>query len=679
MRAPEHSSVPSTGRPARPSSTCGRHSRRSLVGAHVLAGLLFGAAVSAAPAQAASFVVDSLLDTPDVNVGNGVCQDAGGNCTLRAALQEAAANGVPDTITFSVSGTIALTTVALPTISNSATTVDGTGQSIVIQGSSVFGTPGFVLTSSSNVLRLLTIRGFDSPGGRPILIDVGSTGNILDRLVVGPNQESGIRIRGNFNTVKGCLVGVAAGGTVAAPNGGGIVIEGGSNNQIGTGTPGEGNVVSGNFGHGIGMTDLSANNRVNGNIIGLNAAGTAALPNGASGVALVASGSLPNAGITGNVIGGVSAGEGNVISGNGANGVILIGTGITGNAIQGNVIGLASDGATAIPNGFAGVSISGGPSSNLIGGTVPGARNTISGHYGAGIGKGVYISDSTSSTNTISGNYIGTTTSGLVARPNSFGIWLSGAFFTQIGGGSAGSGNVASSNNVGIYLENVASATTILRNLIGVGADGTTPLGNVLGGVYLGNGVRNTDVGGLTPGDGNVIAYNGYGVKVDDVPGSQPVYNRILGNSIFDNAGNGSPIGIHLGNGLPPANDPCDADTGPNDQQNYPVVTSAVSVAGTTTVNGTLDSLPNTTFRIEVFATPTASPAGYGQGKVFLGTTNVTTGPGCTATWSLSAPGSYLTQTITATATSPAPTSSTSPFSADFTATPVELTGFTAD
>lgn len=103
-----------------------------------LCGLAAGLVVStpfAPAAQAASFVVDNLGDAADANVGDGICATAGGVCTLRAALQEANANGATaDTITFSVAGTITLTT-SLPDRLSGNTTVGGANQTVTIDGS----------------------------------------------------------------------------------------------------------------------------------------------------------------------------------------------------------------------------------------------------------------------------------------------------------------------------------------------------------------------------------------------------------------------------------------------------------------------------------------------------------------------------------------------------------------
>ena len=103
------------------------------------------------------------------------------------------------------------------------------------------------------------------------------------------------------------------------------------------------------------------------------------------------------------------------------------------------------------------------------------------------------------------------------------------------------------------------------------------------------------------------------------------------------------------------ANDPGDGDTGPNNLQNYPVLTSAVTAGGSTTGTGTLNSTPNTTFRVEFFASDGADPSGFGEGQFFLGFTNVTTDGTGNGGFAVTLPiGAHPGQVVAATATDPA-------------------------
>ena len=145
--------------------------------------------------------------------------------------------------------------------------------------------------------------------------------------------------------------------------------------------------------------------------------------------------------------------------------------------------------------------------------------------------------------------------------------------------------------------------------------------------------------GGTTPGAGNVISFNGsngivfqfgqtlilsntisfngrFGVWVQGSPGA-----TILGNSIFGNAN----LGIGLGSDGVTPNDPCDTDSGPNNTQNFPVLSSAISNGLNTTIQGMLNSTPSATFTIEFFANTACDTSGFGEGQTFIGSAMVTT------------------------------------------------------
>ncbi len=149
-------------------------------------------------------------------------------------------------------------------------------------------------------------------------------------------------------------------------------------------------MISGNDTHGIEMN--GGGETVQGNRIGTNAAGTAAIAN--SGIGVILAGATPS------TLGGTGPGAGNLISGNGAAGVYVVAT--SGNVVQGNLIGTDVAGTAAIPND-AGVQFS-NASSNTIGGSSPPARNIISGNTF----DGVSLDGFNNSANTVDGNYIGT-------------------------------------------------------------------------------------------------------------------------------------------------------------------------------------------------------------------------------------------------------------------------------
>src|SRR5689334_17506436 len=131
---------------------------------------------------------------------------------------------------------------------------------------------------------------------------------------------------------------------------------------------------------------------------------------------------------------------------------------------------------------------------------------------------------------------------------------------------------------------------------------------------------------------------------------SDSTHNAVLGNSIFHNGG----LAIDLGTTGRTGNDAGDTDTGVNDLQNFPVLTSVVPGASVLTINGTLNSISNTTCRVEIFHSPDFDPNNQPQAKTFLAATNVTTDASGDASFSVTVTQSISTGFFTATATDPA-------------------------
>ncbi len=166
-------------------------------------------------------------------------------------------------------------------------------------------------------------------------------------------------------------------------------------------------------------------------------------------------------------------------------------------------------------------------------------------------------------------------------------------------------------------------------------------------------------IGGL--GAGNVIAFSGgFGVLLYD---SETTNNSIRANSIFSN----NFLGIDLnGDGVTP--DHSGFLAGPNDLQNFPVITNAQGSATGTIISGTLNSLANDTFSIDVYRNASADPSDYGQGQFYVGTASVTTDGSGNGFFSLTNfTANYAGQFFTATAT--ATGGDTSEFGADILAT----------
>jgi HYR domain/Immunoglobulin domain/Immunoglobulin I-set domain len=252
--------------------------------------------------------------------------------------------------------------------------------------------------------------------------------------------------------------------------------------------------------------------------------------------------------------------------------------------------------------------------------------------------------------NVIQGNFLGPDASGLQSFGN--GNTDAGLVIRSpnnlIGGLEPGQGNVISGNEgAGLILESAAATGNFVQgNLIGLGADGSSSLGNGSHGIYLGEGAAHNWIGGLEPGTGNRIAHNGgAGVALAPEAGQG---NRILGNSIFENGG----LGIDLDlDGVTP-NRPPDNPTGPNLRQNYPVLSSARSVPGQTTVSGILAGNPSAAYYLEFFANGSADPTGYGEGLDLLGSSDILSDTNGTGAFSVEfpffiAPGQFVTATAT--------------------------------
>ena len=331
--------------------------------------------------------------------------------------------------------------------------------------------------------------------------------------VLSGNLDQGVALRdpGTVNNlVEGNLIGLNAAGTAAIlNNGAGVqIFLGAQSNIVGGASSGARNIISGNASTGVSIDETgTTGNVVVGNYIGLNAAGTAAIANTHAGVDIFDAAQS-------NIIGGTTAALRNIISGNGAQGVLIGTTGTTGNVVEGNYVGLNPAGTAAIPNGFAGVNFFSGAQGNTVGGTNAGAGNVISGNSF----QGVAIQDAGTTSNFIQGNLIGLNAAGNAAVKNvDSGIEIfssaGGNFIGGVNGGNAISGNGAD----GVQLDlNGISSNLIQGNLIGLDATGTTAISNTDSGVEMIGATANL-VGGTLPALRNIISGNGNdGVVLDN-------------------------------------------------------------------------------------------------------------------------------------------------------------------
>ncbi len=335
-------------------------------------------------------------------------------------------------------------------------------------------------------------------------------------------------------------------------------------------------------------------------------------------------GVLIDDGATGVVIGGTAPAARNVISGAQIGGIGFgndDGAGGADHVVEGNFIGTNAAGTGALPNDF-GISMAFGVTNSTIGGTAPAARNVISGNTGRGVLISNSLGDPGITGDVVEGNFIGTDVTGTLPLGNGlYGVEVN-AHDNRVGGSASGAGNVIGFNAFGgINMEGGADGLVIQGNFIGTDPTGTMPLGNQGPAVTV-SGSSHLIIGGVNPGEGNVMAFNGVsnagGVLMYSGTG-----NTIRGNSIHDNTQTGIDLGA---DGVTP-NDLGDTDAGANDLQNFPIVSGVFHGASNTAVSGLLNSTPNTTFDLDFYANPACSrfPRDFVQGEAYIGSGQVTT------------------------------------------------------
>jgi hypothetical protein len=312
--------------------------------ANVVAGNFIGVDRSGAKALGNGFLLSS---------GNGVLLTAAAHGNTIGGLGEAAGN--------LISGN-----------KQDGVAIEGAGANKNIVEGNEIGTN----LAGSNVLPNLGIaevRVFD-----------GATGNTVGGTSIGAgNVIAGAFGRGVLldgaatasNVVAGNYIGTDASGGGPLGNADGVVVgDGAHDNAIGGTSVGARNVISGNFPYaGVAFFTAGAGNVVEGNYVGLNAAGTGAVRNG-EGINVEFTG--------GTRIGGTLPGTGNVISGN------IVGVSLwaaTGTRIEGNRIGPAATGTALLGNSYDGVLMENQSHGNVVGGMSPAARNTIAGNERDGV------------------------------------------------------------------------------------------------------------------------------------------------------------------------------------------------------------------------------------------------------------------------------------------------------
>ncbi|MFZ0544834.1 MAG: CSLREA domain-containing protein, partial [Candidatus Promineifilaceae bacterium] len=360
----------------------------------------------------AVYTVDSTADTGDAFPGDGQCDVVGmsTDCTLRAAIEEinaAPANG-PFGIDFDLpgSGPQQITPLTPFPDMTKLVTIDGTSQS---------GAACPALNGPANLL--VVLDGSSLSSGSGLTLASGSDGSEIRGLVIGTFPEQGIWVKSDDNVIACNYIGIDAAGTADNGNGNNGVRVDGENNRIGGLAVGERNIISGNDLAGVLLSTGATNNKVQQNFVGTNASGTAALGNTEAGIRLNTADSNKVGGVNANArnlvsgngmygvqlrgesdynkvqgnwigtnangtaaipndigiyvrnsdnneIGGDNPDKGNLVAGNTYNGIHLYES-ADANLIQNNVIGLDKNGS-ALGNGSIGIILDQGVSSSLI-------------------------------------------------------------------------------------------------------------------------------------------------------------------------------------------------------------------------------------------------------------------------------------------------------------------------
>ena len=505
--------------------------------------------------------------------------------TTQAARNVISGNGIGISVTLSLGGVVGIPSANvvlgnyIGLAADGATSVGNTVSGVQIGGGATNNTIGGFAAGSGNVIAGNAVDGVVlngavanvlagnrigtkadgqaalANGDDGVLIDGASTGNTIGGAAPGAgnlvsgNAQFGVWIWGagvDSNVVQGNQIGINAAGAAAIANGADGVLVGNQavGNTIGGTASGAANVISGNAASGVHVTDPGTTaDLVLGNRIGTNAAGNAAIANAAEGV-------LIGNGAVGNTIGGAAPGAGNLISGNSVDGLDIYDPTTSGNVVQGNFIGTNAAGSSVLVNVGNGISIVDAPN-NTIGGTAGGAANVVT----TVNDNAIAIGQAGATGNVVEGNLVGTDKTGKIALgdSNSYGIYVYGsASANTIGGTAAGAGNVASGGwSTGIHITGGAFANVVAGNDVGTDVTGNAALGNVYAGIEVYGSPDNT-IGGTAAGAGNVSSGNGgAGIALDF---DATVRTVIAGNLLGVGADGHTPLhnaytGVDLANG----------------------------------------------------------------------------------------------------------------------------------
>ncbi len=630
-----------------------------------------------------TFVVDSVGDTGDSDPSDPACDDGTGNCTLRAAIEQANATAGANTIHFAIgSGQQVIEPLTgLPVITGPLT-IDGRTQSgfssdplIVLNGTNApAGTNGLIFEAPGCELYALAIFGFrqdvnsndgfgvvlgfsganatlegnwigvdpdldELSSGNTTGIGVFSSGSRIGGAAIGQrNTLSGNELRGVFIAggmafaveVQGNYIGVLPDGSGCLPNDlNGVEVVAAANNVIGGSNSGEGNVVSCNGLVGVILGNQSTGNIIAGNRIGTDPAGMETDPDGipnsgdewgnkSDGVELQSPGNTVG-GTVGVTPGGPCSGACNIISGNEDHGIQIVLAEASGNIVTGNYIGTTKDGGASLGNRLNGIWIA-DAAQTIIGGSV---GNVISGNGSDGIA--LLRAQGT----VIKGNIIGMDPDGGRAVPNEMsGISVVDSAMVEVGGSAGltfgactGDCNHISGNDAdGIFIDGPTSQdNTVAGNLIGGTADGAMEIANDGHGVHILEASSNTiGVTGTAAADeaNRIIGNGGDGVRIE---GNTAASNSIRKNSIHANLG----LSINLvsgpgelSNGVTPNDSFTDMDSGANSLINFPAMVAYITVDGTSYITGV--NRTNQEITVDLYASESRGDSGHGEAEEFL-------------------------------------------------------------
>ncbi|MEZ4087646.1 MAG: S-layer homology domain-containing protein [Candidatus Gracilibacteria bacterium] len=525
---------------------------------------------------------------------------------------------------------------------NIGTTLDGSSVAISSNGYGILAeannlTIGGSSFADMNIISGSSIHGIEFQGGDNLVIAGNYIGTDITGVNAIANAQRGINIYDNGLGVNDATIGgmtVASRNIISANSQGGISVDSAVNtliqnnyvglnvhgNALGNGNFGvliqgttsgvklQNNVVSGNIGPGVVISDGS-NISIEGNLIGTSPDGLSARPNDDQGI-------LNFTSFANLRIGGADPSQRNIISGNNATGILIVGDGKV-LIIEGNYVGTDITGGSALPNGESGIIVADLPKGVRIGGISPGSGNVVSGNIGVD-SHGILVLASGS---IIQGNIVGLDASGTSALPNdAVGILIfEGATDVLVGGDIPAARNVVSANGlagiaIGSEVAPAASNNRVQGNYIGTDINGNPVVGlgnGPIGGIVVPGYSEYNVIGGVNPGEENLISGDHAGIRVmslDDIP-VDPADNSILRNTILTGT---LPIDHAIDTSSPPdflpddfigqdTNDAFDADSGPNDLLNQPVFTNTTTSGGNVQVDYSLD-VPAGDYRIEFFS-----------------------------------------------------------------------------